>query len=114
MSDSKMFTSNEMPEGYDEVWKRFGEHWCGETEEPKKIWIGKHGKPLSTYKSMPRTAQPPRWKTLKYSEMNRNDKYLYRLNVLTPQGIKYDYKVNMYVNAEGKKGMINEEGKFVS
>ena len=50
MSDSKMFTSNEMPEGYDEVWKRFGQHWCGKTEEPKKIWIGKRGKPLAPFK----------------------------------------------------------------
>ena len=113
MSDSKMFTSNEMPEGYDEVWKRFGEHWCGETEEPKQIWIGKHGKPLSPYKESPGRT-PANWKSLKYSEMSRNERYLYRLNVLTPQGIKWDYSTKMYVNAEGKKGMINEEGKLVS
>ena len=32
-----MFTNNKMPDGYDDVWKRFGQHWCGKTEEPKKI-----------------------------------------------------------------------------
>ena len=28
MSDSKMFTGNKMPKGYDEVWKAFGSAWC--------------------------------------------------------------------------------------
>lgn len=28
MSDSKMFTNNKMPDGYDEVWKAFGRAWC--------------------------------------------------------------------------------------
>lgn len=27
MSDSKMFTRNKMPRGYDSVWKAFGKKW---------------------------------------------------------------------------------------
>ena len=74
MSDSKMFTNNKMPEGYDEVWKRFGEKWCGNTIEHSRftigerpVWIGKHGKPLAPYRE-PSTP----------SNLNRNADYLRR------------------------------------
>ena len=90
-----MFTSNEMPEGYDEVWKRFGEHWCGETEEPKKIWIGKRGKPLAPNQTT-----------------NRNADYLRRKAFHVAAGNTWDKNARAWKNKDGQ--LLDKEGKVVS
>ncbi len=99
-----MFTNNNMPEGYDEVWKRFGEHWCGETEEPKKIWIGKRGKPLAPYRG---SSTPP-----KGANPNRNAEYLRRKAFHVAAGNTWDKNARAWKNKDGQ--LLDKEGKVVS
>jgi len=101
MSDSKMFTSNKMPEGYDDVWKRFGQHWCGKAEEPKKIWISKRGKPLAPYRE-PSTP----------SNLNRNADYLRRKAFHVAAGNTWDKYARAWKNKDGQ--LLDKEGKVVS